>query len=115
MILAFDWVAASSIATAVATFVLALATFAAVRSGGRTARIAERSLLVSLRCWRRRAWTSTDPTPASYLFSSRWTISPFAFLSASCTRSRNASGVSGTLGGLLVGALPFLVALELLR
>lgn len=41
--------AASGIATAVATFVLALATFAAVRSGSRTARIAERSLLASLR------------------------------------------------------------------
>jgi hypothetical protein len=45
----FDWVAASGIATAAATFVLALATFAAVRSGSRTARIAERSLLASLR------------------------------------------------------------------
>lgn len=45
----FDWVAASSIATAAATFVLAIATFAAVRSGSRTARIAERSLLASLR------------------------------------------------------------------
>jgi hypothetical protein len=33
----------------VATFVLALATFASVRSGARTARIAERSLLASLR------------------------------------------------------------------
>jgi hypothetical protein len=47
--IAFDWVAASSIATAAATFVLAIATFAAVRSGSRTARIAERSLLASLR------------------------------------------------------------------
>ena len=49
MILALDWVVVSSIATAAATFVLALATFAAVRSGARTARIAERSLLASLR------------------------------------------------------------------
>jgi hypothetical protein len=48
-VIAFDWVAASGIATAAATFVLALATFAAVRSGARTARIAERSLLASLR------------------------------------------------------------------
>jgi hypothetical protein len=47
--IAFDWVAASGIATAAATLVLALATFAAVRSGNRTARIAERSLLASLR------------------------------------------------------------------
>jgi hypothetical protein len=48
-VIAFDWVAASGIATAVATLALAFATFAAVRSGNRTARIAERSLLASLR------------------------------------------------------------------
>ena len=47
--IAFDWVAASGIATAVATLVLAFATFGAVRSGNRSARIAERSLLASLR------------------------------------------------------------------
>ena len=44
--LATDWVSVSSIATAAATFVLALATFASVRSGNRTARAAERSLLL---------------------------------------------------------------------
>ncbi|MDX6478857.1 MAG: hypothetical protein QOG29_1444, partial [Gaiellaceae bacterium] len=49
MILAVDWVAVSGIATAAATLVLALATFASVRSGARTARVAERSLLASLR------------------------------------------------------------------
>jgi hypothetical protein len=49
MTLAFDWVAASSIATAAATLVLALATFAAVRSANRAARVAERSLLANLR------------------------------------------------------------------
>jgi hypothetical protein len=49
VILALDWVAVSGIATAAATLVLALATFASVRSGARTARIAERSLLASLR------------------------------------------------------------------
>ena len=47
--LATDWVSVSSIATAAATFVLALATFASVRSGNRTARAAERSLLLGLR------------------------------------------------------------------
>ncbi len=47
--IAFDWVVASGIATAVATFVLALATYAAVRSGNRAARVAEQSLLASLR------------------------------------------------------------------
>ena len=49
MIVALDWVAASSIATAAATLVLALATFAAVRSANRSARVAERSLLANLR------------------------------------------------------------------
>jgi hypothetical protein len=48
-VIAFDWVAASSIATAVATLVLAVATFAAVRSANRAARVAERGLLASLR------------------------------------------------------------------
>jgi hypothetical protein len=47
--LATDWVSVSSIATAGATFVLALATFASVRSANRTARAAERSLLLGLR------------------------------------------------------------------
>ncbi len=44
-----DWVAVSSIATAGATLVLALATFASVRSANRAARAAERSLLAGLR------------------------------------------------------------------
>lgn len=49
MIAEIDWVAASGIATAGATFVLAIATFLAVRSGNRAARVAEQSLLASLR------------------------------------------------------------------
>jgi hypothetical protein len=49
VIVALDWVAASSIATAGATLVLALATFASVRSANRAARAAERSLLAGLR------------------------------------------------------------------
>ena len=44
-----DWVTISSLATAGGTLVLALATFSAVRSGNRTARAAENSLLVGLR------------------------------------------------------------------
>jgi hypothetical protein len=49
MIVAVDWVAVSSIITAGATLVLAVATFASVRSANRAARIAERSLLAGLR------------------------------------------------------------------
>jgi hypothetical protein len=48
-VIAVDWVAVSSIATAGATLVLALATFASVRSANRAARAAERSLLAGLR------------------------------------------------------------------
>jgi hypothetical protein len=44
-----DWATISSLATAGGTLVLALATFASVRSANRSARVAERALLVGLR------------------------------------------------------------------
>jgi hypothetical protein len=44
-----DWVIISSLATAGGTLVLAMATFSSVRSANRSARVAERSLLVGLR------------------------------------------------------------------
>lgn len=44
-----DWASGASLATALGTLVLAVATFAAVRSANRAARAAERSLLVGLR------------------------------------------------------------------
>ena len=44
-----DWATISSLATAGGTLVLAVATFASVRSGHRSARVAEASLLASLR------------------------------------------------------------------
>jgi hypothetical protein len=44
-----DWGTVSSLATAGGTLVLAIATFASVRSGSRAARVAERALQVSLR------------------------------------------------------------------
>ena len=49
MLLAADWVTISALATAGGTLILALATFASVRSANRAARVAERSLLVGLR------------------------------------------------------------------
>ena len=49
MPLATDWVTISALATAAGTLVLAMATFASVRSANRAARVAERSLLVGLR------------------------------------------------------------------
>ena len=49
MPLAADWVTISALATAGGTLVLALATFASVRSANRAARVAERSLLSGLR------------------------------------------------------------------
>ncbi len=44
-----DWVTISSLATAGGTLVLAVATFASVRSANQAARVAERSLLAGLR------------------------------------------------------------------
>ncbi len=44
-----DWTTVSSLATGVGTLVLAVATFAAVRSANRAARVAERALLAGLR------------------------------------------------------------------
>lgn len=44
-----EWATIASLATALGTLVLAVATFSAVRSGNRTARAAEQSLLTSLR------------------------------------------------------------------
>jgi hypothetical protein len=49
MIVAADWVTISALATAAGTLVLALATFASVRSANRAARLAERSLLAGIR------------------------------------------------------------------
>lgn len=49
MTLATDWVTISALATAAGTLVLALATFASVRSANRAARTAERTLLAGLR------------------------------------------------------------------
>src|SRR5580698_4244113 len=44
-----DWATIASFATALGTLVLALATFAAIRSSNRSARIAERSFEINLR------------------------------------------------------------------
>jgi len=49
VILATDWVTISALATAGGTLVLALATFASVRSANRAARVAGRTLLAGLR------------------------------------------------------------------
>ena len=96
--IAVDWVAVSSIVTAGATLVLAFATFAAVRSGNRTARVAERSLLAG----RRPLLERRPPQPAL----GRYQVPPVP---------GTWFGVSGTSRGLLVGALRSLVLGELLR
>jgi hypothetical protein len=46
---AMDWATAASMATAVGTLVLAIATFVSVRSANRAARVAERTLLAGIR------------------------------------------------------------------
>jgi hypothetical protein len=72
---AFDWVAASSIATAAATLVLALATFAAVRSANRAARVAEQSLLASLRPLLSPSRLDDPPQKVGF-FDNRWFLIP---------------------------------------
>ena len=55
-----DWASVASLATAAGTLVLAVATFASVRSANRTARAAEQSLQAGLRrCWWRPGCTMT--------------------------------------------------------
>jgi hypothetical protein len=49
VLLATDWVTISALATAGGTLVLAIATFASVRSANRAARVAEQSMLIGLR------------------------------------------------------------------
>src|SRR2546423_14994866 len=44
-----DWATTASLATAFGTLVLAIATFVAVRSANRAARVAERTLLAGIR------------------------------------------------------------------
>ncbi|HEX6524070.1 MAG TPA: hypothetical protein VF070_29330 [Streptosporangiaceae bacterium] len=46
---ATDWATLASVATALGTLVLAVATFSAIKSANRAARVAERALLVGLR------------------------------------------------------------------
>jgi hypothetical protein len=46
---ASDWATIASLATALGTLILAVATFSAVRSANLTARVAQQSLLVGLR------------------------------------------------------------------
>jgi hypothetical protein len=48
-LVALDWATGATLATAVGTLVLAIATFAAVRSANRAARVAEAAYLVNLR------------------------------------------------------------------
>ncbi len=45
----WDWVTISALATAAGTLILAVATFASVRSANRAARVAEQAMLVNLR------------------------------------------------------------------
>lgn len=47
--MSFDWATASSLATAGGTLVLAIATFASVRSANRSARVAQQALMINLR------------------------------------------------------------------
>jgi hypothetical protein len=75
VILATDWTATASIATAAATLVLALATFASVRSANRAARAAEHSLLAGLVPLLTVA-RSDDPAQKVGFFDAHWILVP---------------------------------------
>lgn len=75
MMLAVDWVAVSSITTAGATLVLALATFASVRSANRAARAAERSLLANLRPLLVQSRLADDPQKVGFA-DDKWFLIP---------------------------------------
>jgi len=73
--LATDWVSISAIATAGATLVLAIATFASVRSANRAARAAERSLLAGLRPVLLPSRPDDPPQKVGF-FDDRWFLVP---------------------------------------
>lgn len=65
-----DWTTVASLGTAAGTLVLAVATFSSVRSGNRTARAAERSLLAGLRPVL--VISRPEDTPEKVAFIDRW-------------------------------------------
>jgi hypothetical protein len=67
-----DWATISSLATAGGTLVLGIATFASVRSGNRSARIAERALQVGLRPVLMQSRREDPPEKMQWL-GGRWT------------------------------------------
>jgi hypothetical protein len=70
-----DWSTISSLATAAGTLVLAVATFASVRSGSRSARVAERALLVGMRPVLAPSRLQ-DPPQKVMFFDSHWVQAP---------------------------------------
>jgi hypothetical protein len=70
-----DWATISSLATAGGTLVLAVATFSSVRSANRSARAAERSLLVGLRPLLIPSRLE-DPTEKVHFIDDKWLMAP---------------------------------------
>jgi hypothetical protein len=71
-----DWVTISSLATAGGTLVLAVATFASVRSANRAARVAEQSLLLGLRPLLVTSRYDVDPDQKVGFVDGRWVRLP---------------------------------------
>jgi hypothetical protein len=74
-VLAADWVTISALATAAGTLVLAIATFASVRSANRAARVAERSLLIGLRPLLLPSKTDDPPQKVGFI-DEKWLLVP---------------------------------------
>jgi hypothetical protein len=70
-----DWVTISALATGGGTLVLAVATFGSVRSANRAARVAERSMLVSLRPLLVPS-RLLDPPEKIHFVDGRWIVAP---------------------------------------
>lgn len=70
-----DWVTISSLATAGGTLILAVSTFAAVRSANRAARVAEQALLVGLRPLLVPSWLS-DGVQKVHFGDGKWMALP---------------------------------------
>jgi hypothetical protein len=85
------WATVADLATALGTLVLAVATFSAVRSGNRTARAAEQSLLTSLRPLLMPSKLSDEPLKVNF-GDSKWVLVPGG------TGVAQIGGGDGTLG-----------------
>jgi hypothetical protein len=91
------WATIADLGTAAGTLVLAVATFSAVRSGNRTARAAEQSLLTSLRPLLMPSKLSDEPLKVNF-GDSKWLLAPGG---SGVTQVGGGDGTMGPANGVL--------------